>query len=284
MSLVIWGVIAVLSVFVVWSVYDLVVARRAHNTLDDFVGGDRKRRGVGQRLGGAVAAKLPFLSSWQTYLAWAQLEDQLTQWSLAQVVFVALLLGCLGVVFASLSAAPIAKLAPLLLVVFPFLRVKTIGERAKKTAERALPEVAALIAAELSAGSSPEDAITRASQLSGPLSRIFDRAVNEAARHNRPLMSKGLQAGMLREVLSEMRLPALRGFAVQLDTVAQSGTEPAKRMQEVSTVLAADYRQRVREGISTLDKKLTLAVVVFYFGPFFLILLVGTFRTVLSTM
>jgi tight adherence protein C len=153
----------------------------------------------------------------------------------------------------------------------------------KNTAERTLPETAALIAAELKAGSSVEDAIVRASSLPGPLSRILDIAVDRAANEGRPLTSRGNQSGILREVLSEMDLPALRGFAVQLDSVAQSGAAPARRMQEISNILAAEYRQRVREGISTLDKKLTLAVTVFYFAPFFMILLMGTFNAAISS-
>jgi len=279
-----WGVIAVLVIYVVLGVYEVITMRfSARSGLDDFVISDRGRRGLGQRLGEAVLSKLPFLASWQTYLTWAHLDGKLLNWSLSQVVFVALMLGALGFVLASFSAVPITKLLPLVMVVYPFLRVKTVGEGVKKLAERTLPETAALIAAELSAGSSVEDAVTRAAQLPGPLSRILDIAVDQAASKGRPLTSRGSQEGMLKEVLSGMGLPALRGFAVQLDMVARSGASPAKRMREISNTLASEYRQRVHDGINTLDKKLTLAVVAFYFGPFFLILLIGTFGAAISS-
>ncbi|MEA2007716.1 MAG: hypothetical protein U9O54_01230 [Chloroflexota bacterium] len=279
-----WGAIAVLIVFVVLSIYDVFVMRfSTRSGIDDFVASEQVRHGLSQRLGGVVLSKLPFLDSWQAYLTWAHLDGKLMNWSLPQVVFVSLILGVLGFVLASLSPVPIVKLAPLIVAVYPFLRVKTIGESVKKSAERTLPETAALIAAELSAGSSVEDAIARASRLPGPLSRILDMAVDQATNEGRPLTAKGSQEGVLKEVLSGMGLPALRGFAVQLDMVARSGVAPARRMQEISNILASEYRQRVHDGISTLDKKLTLAVVLFYFAPFFLILLIGTFGAAISS-
>ena len=201
---------------------------------------------------------------------------------MAEVVFVSLVLGILGFVVSFFSPAPAVRLLPLV-AVLPLLHVKTVGEGVKKATERTLPETAALIAAELSVGSLVEDAISRASQMPGPLSRILDMAVDRAANVGRPLTSRGTQEGMLREVLGEMKLPALRGFAVQLDSVAQSGVESAQRMQEISRTLAAEYRQRMRDNLSTLDKKLTIAVAAFYFAPFFLILLVGTFSAAVGS-
>jgi tight adherence protein C len=163
------------------------------------------------------------------------------------------------------------------------IHAQTAGSRVKKRVERTLPETSALIAAELSAGSSVEDALLQAAQLPGPLAEILGRAVDQAANAGRPLTSRGTQIGMLREVLSGMGLPALRGFAVQLDSVAQSGVESGERMGEIASTLAAEYRQRIRDSIKTLDKKLTLAVSAFYFAPFFLILLMGTFGAALSS-
>ena len=281
MDYVYWGAIGILVVFIALEIYDMIVLR-SRSGIDDFLDGGQEREGFTHRVGEALLGRVSFLEDWKTHLEWAHLGGKLENVSMAEVVFIALALGILGFVVSCFSPTPAVRLLPLV-AVLPLLHVKTVGEGVKKATERTLPETAALIAAELSVGSSVEDAISRASQMSGSLSRILDMAVDRAANAGRPLTSRGTQEGMLREVLGEMRLPALRGFAVQLDSVAQSGVESAQRMQEISRTLAAEYRQRMRDNLSTLDKKLTIAVAAFYFAPFFLILLVGTFSAAVGS-
>ncbi len=277
-----WGAIAILAVFIVLQIYDMIVMR-SRSGIDLFLDRDQKREGFTQRVGQTLLGQFSFLEDWKTHLEWAHLGEKLENVSMAEVVFISLALGILGFVISLFSPIPAVRLLPFA-AVMPLLHVKTVGEGVKKAAERTLPELSALIAAELSVGASVEDAIARAAQMPGPLSRILDMAVDRATTAGRPLTSRGTtQVGMLREVLTEMKLPALRGFAVQLDSVAKVGVEGAERMQEISRALAAEYRQRMRDNLSTLDKKLTIAVAAFYFAPFFLILLVGTFSAAIGS-
>lgn len=276
-----WAAIAALVIFVLLQVYDLIVMSSL-TPLDDFLSREEERKGISQKVGEAVLGRFSFLGIWQTYLRWAHLGGKMEDWSMAQVVFVALLLGGAGFTASFFTSASAIKFLPLL-AVLPFLQVRSAGMRVKKETERTIPETAALISAELSAGSSVEDAVARASELPGPLSRILDQAVDRAASAGRPLTSRGSQDGILSEVLGELDLPALRGFAIQLDTVARSGVDSAERMQEISSTLAADYRQRVRDNIKVLDKQLTLAVSIFYFAPFFILLMMNAFGAAISS-
>lgn len=275
-----WGVGAVLDVFLFWELYGLFTmwTRRG---VDDFLAEEGKG---GEREGQEKGEGLPFLGQYEEHLAWAHLEGKLENWSsLEDVISSAFLFGLGGVALALLSPAPASKLL-VLVARFPFLRVRAAGQAVRKRVERTLPEAAALIAAELSAGSTVEESVARSAQLPGPLSRILDQAVDRAASERRPLISKsGVGSGVLRETLGSMGLPALSKFAVQLDTAARAGVESDRRMRETSNALAAEYRQRIRENTKTLDKKLLMVIIVFYFGPFLFFLLGGISRLVLAS-
>lgn len=281
MTYIFWAVMAVLVIFLVLQVYDLIVMG-SRSPLDDFLSDNEERKGLSQKVGEALLGRFSFLGIWDTYLSWAHLGGKMVDWTMAQVVSLALLLAGVGFGLSFFFPVPALKFLPLV-AVLPFLQVRSAGMNIKKATERTVPETSALIAAELSAGASVEDAVARAAELPGPLSKVLDQAVDQAANAGRPLTSRGNQSGMLSEVLGELDLPALRGFALQLDTVARSGVDSAERMQEISTTLAAEYRQRVRDNIKVLDKSLTLAVSIFYFAPFFVILMVGTFGAALSS-
>jgi tight adherence protein C len=276
-----WGAVGVLAAFILLQLYDIVTLQK-RSALDEFLGARESEQGMTERIGRAFSDRFSLLKQVEKSLEWAHLGGKLESWSLGGLVVLSLGLSVVGFGASLLSPAPAAKLL-IFLGALPLIHAQTAGSRVKKRVERTLPETSALIAAELSAGSSGEDALLQAAQLPGPLAEILGQAVDQAANAGRPLTSRGTQIGMLREVLSGMGLPALRGFAVQLDSVAQSGVESGERMGEIASTLAAEYRQRIRDHIKTLDKKLTLAVSAFYFAPFFLILLMGTFGAALSS-
>ena len=279
MDYLLWGVGAVLFVFLLWEIFGLVTLW-TRSGVDDFLEERGEDGGESQEKG----SSLPFLTSYEDHLASAHLGAKLESWSsLEDVTSSAFLFGVGGLALSLLSSTPASKLL-VLVALFPFLRVRAAGQAVRKRVERTLPEAAALIAAELSAGSTMEDAVVRSAQLPGPLSRILSQAVDRSANEGRPLISKsGAEGGVLRETLGEMGLPALSGFAVQLDTAARAGVESDKRMQEISNASAAEYRQRIRENTKTLDKRLLAVIVGFYFGPFLIFLLGSISRLVLAS-
>jgi Flp pilus assembly protein TadB len=276
-----WGAVGLLSVFILLQLFEILTLKKKSG-LEDFLADREEAPGAVERMGEQLLARFSVLKGIETHLAWAHLGERLLDVSLGGIAALTLGLVCLGWAAAALSPAPAARLL-FLAGGLPYVYVRSVGRRVRKITERTLPETSALIAAELSAGSSVEDALLQAACLPGPLSRILNLAIDRAANVGRPLTARGSQPGMLREVLSELDLPALRGFAIQLDSVARSGVESGQRMQEISATLAAEYRQRIRDSIKTLDKRLTLAVSAFYFAPFFLILLMGTFGAALSS-
>ncbi|NUM48824.1 MAG: hypothetical protein HUU38_29310 [Anaerolineales bacterium] len=150
-----------------------------------------------------------------------------------------------------------------------------------------MPELAALVAAEMAANTSAEAALADALKLPGPLTGLLHAAQTRSSQTGRPLLSHaaGQAAGMsqygtLREVFEETQVPALRAFAVQLDLAASTGIEGAARMQEISRTLAAEYRQQVMEATEKLDDTLVMQIALFYFGPMMMLILAAFFGAV----
>ena len=186
-------------------------------------------------------------------------------------------LGAVGFLMPLLNPSPLGWAVPFLALAAPFIWVRSAAEKVRTRTVRQLPELAALVAAEISAGAPAEESLERAAGLPGPLAGLLRDALAESQRVGRPLLSHGLQKGTLREVFEACGVPALRAFAVQLDTAAAKGVEVDARMVELSQTLAAEYRQRLMENIEKLETNLTTAVAAFYFIPMVLLILLPLF-------
>lgn len=239
-----------------------------------------------ERTGMAVARQLPLsLEAWGDYLRWAQRDGQFLGDNLGTLVFRALAYGALALILPLLDPeTPALWFVPVLAAALPLMQVRNAGLKAQKRAVRAVPELAALVAAEMAANTPAEAALADALKLPGPLSELLHAAQARSSQTGRPLLShaSGQAAGMtqfgtLREVFEESRLPALRAFAVQLDLAASTGVEGALRMQELSQTLADEYRQQVMEATEKLDDTLSLQVAMFYFAPMLMLILLAFF-------
>ena len=91
--------------------------------------------------------------------------------------------------------------------------------------KRSLPEAAALIAAEMSAGSSAETAVSRASVLPGPLGNLMRHVVQNAQQAGRLIFSHDLVEGALVEEFVRFKMPELGAFTRQIDLVASRGAD-----------------------------------------------------------
>ena len=194
-----------------------------------------------------------------------------------------LILGIIGMLVALRSSYGAAYLLPVVLAYMPYRSMKKKAERVQNSTVRSLPEAAALIAAELQAAVPVEEALERISALPGPLAFLVRDAMALSQKTGRPLLShqKGVP-GVLRDVLIETGLPALRAFGVQLDMVARIGIGGGDRMQEISRALASEYRQRLREAVARLDVSLSVAVSLCFFVPLIAVIVAGAFSSFLA--
>ena len=233
--------------------------------------------------GERIARSLPIsLAVWEDHLAWAHRGGKYIQYTLGRLVFMALIMGGLGLIIPLMNPSLATWTVPFLGFAAPFIWVRSAAEKVRRRTVRQLPELAALVAAEISANTPPEDALQQAAELPGPLSLLLADAVGLSQRTSRPLLSHGNQRGTLREVFEQTNVPALRAFAVQLDIAASKGVEVAERMTEISRTLAAEYKQKLMENTEKLENNLTTAVLVFYFIPMVGLILVPLFNEALK--
>jgi tight adherence protein C len=182
----------------------------------------------------------------------------------------------IGLCVLLVNPAPLALLVPLCAAAYPFISVRAKANTVRKRIVRGLPEVAALVAAEMSAGVSPDQAIQRASVLPGPLTGLLSDVIAYSRSAGRPLFGRKPMRGALVEVFSQAGLPELMSFAAQLDLVSEKGVAGAMLMNEVARTLGREYRSRLDSEVEKLNGRLMLATAVFFFIPFVLIIL-GSF-------
>jgi len=235
---------------------------------------------IGDRVGGLLPISL---SEWQNHLEWAQRGGHYADQKLGGIIFTACLYAGGALLIVLIKPAPIFFLLPVLAFAFPFFSMRSKANGVRKKAVRALPEMASLVAAEVSAGTPPDQAVLRAAELPGPLAGLLSEAVSHARQTGRPLFSRKPVTGALVEVFSRAGLPALRAFAMQLDEVAGKGVDSAALMNDTARSLAREYRDRVMTEKEKLGGKLISLVAFHFFFPA-VILILGAFLMPLLAM
>ncbi|HNT24972.1 MAG TPA: type II secretion system F family protein [Anaerolineales bacterium] len=248
--------------------------------LEDFyasAGNEQKAASRGEQIGNRVAERLPFsLDTWEEHLRWAQRGGYFKGWGIGRLVFTAMIYAGVGALVLLVNPAPASLLVPLGAAAYPFISVRAKANTVRKRVVRGLPEVAALVAAEMSAGVSPDQAVQRASVLPGPLTGLLSDVLAYSRSAGRPLFGRKPVRGALVEVFAQADLPELMAFAAQLDLVAEKGVAGATLMNEVARTLGREYRSRLDSEVEKLNGKLMLATAVFFFIPFVLVIL-GSF-------
>ncbi len=240
-------------------------------------GGDTQAASREELIGKRVAARLPFsLEAWEAHLRWAQRGGYFKGWGIGRLVFTAMIYASIGAMVLLVNPAPASLLLPLGAAAYPFISVRAKANTVRKRVVRGLPEVAALVAAEMSAGVSPDQAVQRAAVLPGPLTGLLADVLAYARSAGRPLFGRKPIRGALVEVFSQADLPELLSFAAQLDLVAEKGVAGAMLMNEVAGTLGREYRARLDSEVEKLNGRLMLATAVFFFIPFVLVIL-GSF-------
>ncbi len=241
----------------------------AASRLESFAAADR--RGVTDKLGDSLVDRLGLsLDSWKHALKWAQLGGYYRGKTVGSVVGQSILFAGAGlsamVIFQNFS--PTLLGAVLLAAYYPIMSLKGDAEKVQDDVKRALPEAAALIAAEMSAGGSAEAAITRAASIPGSLGAMIKNAVDEANQSGRLLFSRTNVVGILLTHMEAYQMSQLDAFASQVDMVAARGADGPKQMAEVVRGLAREYRMDVSRAAEELDGKLLMPITLFFFVPF----------------
>ena len=236
-------------------------------------------------LGERFSRALPFsLSQWENHLVWAQRGGHYAGQRLGNVIFTALLFTVAGVVMFLLRPIPVLALLPVMVFAFPFLTMRSKANKVRRKAIRALPEMAALVAAEFSAGTPADQAVLRAGDLPGPLSDLLNESVTFSRLSGQPLFSRKPVAGALVEVFSKTGLPALRAFALQIDEVANKGIDAPALMNDTARSLAREYREHVMTEKELLGGKLVRHVAFHFFMPAVIVILLAFFIPMIELM
>jgi hypothetical protein len=231
------------------------------------------RRGVADRLGDTVMDRFGLtIEGWEHELMWAQLGGYYDGKTVGSVLGLSILylLGGMAYILMFKAYSVNFFLAVAIAAYFPYMKLKSRAEDVRKSVKRGLPEAAALIAAEMSAGSSAETAITRAANLPGPLGRLIKDTVSIAQKSGRLIFSRDLIDGVLVEHISKYRMTHIEAFARQIDLVAEKGAEGPKQMGEVARGLAREYRSEIKSESEKLGNKLLMPMTLFIFIPFML--------------
>ncbi len=241
-----------------------------------------RKAGRQEAIGMAVAGRLLPVATWGDHLRWAQRGGHYAGASLGGIVFQGLVFAGVAALLILVNPAPISFVIPIGAFAYPLVRLRSKANTVRKRVFRTLPETSALIAAELAAGTAPDVAVARATAIPGPLSVLLREAIEASRTTGRPLFSRKPVEGTLVEVMRRSGMPALHAFGSQLDLVAAKGVAGALLMSEIARALGQEYRARLQSEVEKLDSRLVLAVALFFFVPFVVLLLFAALSPVLA--
>jgi Flp pilus assembly protein TadB len=238
-----------------------------------------------EKLGAAVMRRLPTsrnLLGLEGHRRWLLLEGQ--PWSSAATVGLAVVLGIGGLGLMVISGVPALALAPMVGFLLPFVRQRSAADKVRRRVQNTLPDVSAMLAAEMAANNPPDRALERAAELGGPLAAILQSALAEQRATGRPLFGRGRVPGLLLEVAGRYDLPALRAFVVQVDMAARTGAAGPELMSGLAHTLIVEYKDRSLREAEALDSRLAVPSVGFFFMPFLFLVLVPLLLPVLNAL
>lgn len=263
---------------------DLTFGRSASVRLEQYAAADR--RGLTDRLGDSLMDRFGLtFESLEHEMRWAHLGGFYEGKTVGSVIGQSLLYAAAGLAYILTFKAfsPVFLVGVLVAAYYPVLGLKGRGADARQMVKRALPEAAALIAAEMAAGGSAETAVTRAASLPGPFGKLIHQVISTAQQSGRLVFSRDAIEGVMVEQFTQYRMPHLEAFARQIDLVAAKGAEGPKQMGEVARGLAREYRSDVAKSAESLSNKLLAPITLYIFVPFMLAIFIPLFASVFTT-
>jgi Flp pilus assembly protein TadB len=262
------GVLAALIVYLITS--SMSFEQSTSRRLGKFAG--TVPTGLTEEIGGTVLRFMHRdMSGTLGNLDWAQLDGQYEGWGLDTLIGRCAIFGVAGLIaaFIFIPDEPLIAIAGgALAAALPFIQLNGVAGGVKKKVGREVPEIAALVAAELAAGNAPDVAVERAAQMPGPLGRLLGRALADSRSSGRPLFSRKPVRGTLVELLLASGLSQLTAFGAQLDLVASKGVSGAEMMADISRAISREYFEYVMSAAESLEGNLVIPSSIFFFLPF----------------
>lgn len=238
-----------------------------------------------EKLGVAVMRRFPSVRNLLGLAGqrrWLLLTGQ--PWSVAATVGLAVLLAAGGLGLLAVSGVPALAIAPVVGFLLPFVRQRSAAEKVRRRVQNTLPDLSALLAAEMAAGNPPDRALERAAELGGPLAAILRLALAEQRLVGRQLFGRGKSPGLLLEVVGGYDLPALQAFAAQIDMAARTGAAGPELMAGLAHTLIVEYKDRALREAEALESRLAVPTVGFFFLPFLFLILTPLLLPVLNAL
>lgn len=262
---------------------DFTFSRTPGSVVAGYLG--RAEGNAFEQVGGAALKRFPALGGLvdvEAHRRWLLLVGDAP--SAAAIWGLAIVLGGLGLLLPVATGVPMLIVAALLGVVAPFARLRSQANAVRRRVQRSLPDLAALMAAEMSAGNPPDRALARVVEFGGPLGNLLRQAVEEARTSGRPLFSRENVAGVLVEVVNRYDLPSIRAFAAQIDQAARTGVAGPELMEGLARTLIIAYKDRALREAEALESRLAVPTVLFFFLPFMFLILVPLLLPVINAL
>ena len=218
-----------------------------------------------------------FLRSTKADLYWAQISGKWVGWNAVQFVALRLVVALGGFLLAMLTTREL--IVALVLGyggwAYPAMSANGAARKAQRLFVSQLPEFIQLIAAQMAAGISMEEAISRVSKSPGMVAGWMREVIRQAQGRN-------LIEQIQREA-QESLLPELIGMSIQLAFI-ERGTARQELMSQLAMSIAADYIGGAERRAEKLGSEMIVPMVLFYFVPFLVVLLTVLLYPVLTNI
>jgi len=207
-----------------------------------------------------------FLRRTRSDLYWAQLGEQWADWNEVQFTSLRLALAAMGSSLGVLATGePVLGLVGGLIgFQYPSMNMAGKARRIRRQFIAQLPEFIQLVSAQMSAGVSMDEAISRVSKSPGMVSGWMREVIRQA-------QGRDLFEQIQREA-QESLLPELIGMSIQL-TFIRRGTAQKELMGQLAMSIAADYIGGAEQRAEKLGSEMIVPMVLFYFVPFLAVIL-----------
>ncbi len=198
---------------------------------------------------------------------WAQMVDKWGDWSDVQLMTMRVFMGMVGAVigFVVFKNPIFAVVVGFMGWQYPAMGVGGIARRARRQFQAQLPEYINLVAAQMSAGVSMEEALRRTSRSESLPAKWMRRVIQKA-------QGRTLIGQIVREA-EESQLGELISMGVQLNFI-QRGAGQQQLLAQLSTQIASDYIGQTEMRAEKIGGELVIPMVIFYFLPFMLALMI----------
>jgi tight adherence protein C len=207
----------------------------------------------------------------------AQLMGRWQDWDEVQFTSLraALALGALILGLLVYDNLLLSVIAGLLGWLVPLMLLRNRSRQVGRQFQAQLPEFIQLVAAQMAAGVSLEEALRRISR-TGSLVAKWMRQVLQAAQ------GRVIFTQLQKEAQASM-MPDLIGLAVQLEFVLQ-GTAQQELMSQMAERIAVEYTSSAEQRAERVGAELVIPMVIFYFLPFIAVIMILIGWPILTTL